>query len=43
MTVSSRLVAVVAAAAITAVTFAGPSFAALAPVGHQASVSSVTR
>jgi len=43
MTISSRLVAFVADAAITAVTFAGPSFAAPAPAVHQAVTLSVAR
>jgi len=43
MTVSSRLVAFVAAAAVTAVTFAGPSFAAPTPAAHQAAIWSAIR
>jgi hypothetical protein len=43
MNVSSRLIAFVAAAAITAVTFAGPSFAAPNPAEHQVLVSSGMR
>jgi hypothetical protein len=43
MTLSSRLISFVAATAITAVTFAGPTFAAPRPAPHQIIVSSASR
>jgi hypothetical protein len=42
MTLSSRLVSFAAATAITAVTFAGPTFAAPRPALHQITVSAAS-
>jgi hypothetical protein len=43
MSVSSRLLAFIAAVAITAVSFVGPAFAAPSLEVHQATTSTVTR